>query len=60
MKFLIEDFKANVNQRTEYFYTLVQFVAKNYNLGCLIELMKHNVDIILTKRSGASVMGFLV
>jgi ankyrin repeat protein len=59
MKILVEDFKANVNQRTEYSYTPAQLAAKNHNIGCLIELMKHNADVTLTNRSGVSVMDFL-
>lgn len=60
MKILIEDFHANVNQQTEYFYTPAQLAAKNYNLGCLVELMKHNADVTLTNRGGFSVINFLV
>ena len=60
MKILIEEFNANVDQRTEYFYTPALLAAKNYNVDCLIELMKHNADVTLTNRGGLSVMDFLV
>jgi len=60
IKILLEDFKANVNQRTEYSYTPAQLAAKNHNIGCLIELMKNNADVTLTNRCGVSVMDYLV
>lgn len=60
MKMLIEEFNADVNQRTEYFYTPAQLAAKNINLHSLIELMKHNADVTLTNRGGLSVMDFLI
>lgn len=60
MTMLIEEFNADVNQRTEYRYTPLHLAAKYGNVECLFELMKHNADSSLTNRGSSDVLDFLV
>lgn len=58
-KLLLEEFGANINQKTEYSYTPALIAAQKHHIGCLLELAQHGADLHITDRAGKSIIDFL-
>jgi ankyrin repeat protein len=60
LKILVDTFHADVNQRTEYFYTPVHLAAKYNNIECIVGLMQHNADTTLSNNDSSDVFDFML
>jgi len=60
LKMLIEEFGADINQKTAYAYTPAQIAAKKDNIPCLIELIKLGADLEIENGSGMTPLDFLI
>lgn len=59
LRILIDNFGADINQQTEYSYTPILLAAKNYNIDCLKELIRHKADINIADKSGMNAIDHL-
>jgi ankyrin repeat protein len=60
MKMLIEEFKADVNQRTAYGNTPAMLGIEWGKMGCLVELMRHGADMEADNRGGETIIDCMV
>lgn len=59
LKMLVEEFQANVNQRTEYANTPIHVAAKCSKINTILELKKLGADLTLENRGHENVLDCL-